>query len=56
MTRLEEFNEYCDKTGLPDSVAAFALFNAWIEAEEKLKNITERHLVQLDFEKKNEKP
>jgi hypothetical protein len=41
MTRLEEYQAYAEKHGLPDTIAGFSLYNAWQDAEEKnaeLKN------------------
>jgi hypothetical protein len=37
MTRIEEYQAYCQKTGLPDCMAGFALYNAWQSAESKLR-------------------
>ena len=46
MTILEEFTQYAKEHALPDSVACFALWNAWKEAEEALKIATQ--LLELD--------
>jgi hypothetical protein len=40
MTRLEEYQAYCTKNGMADTMAGFALFNAWQDAEEKNKWIS----------------
>lgn len=37
MTLIEEFEAYCKEHALPDSVAVFALWNAWKEAEKALE-------------------
>jgi hypothetical protein len=52
MTRLEEYQAYCTKNGMADTMAGFALFNAWQDAEEKIVELDEffSYAIQSDLE------
>jgi hypothetical protein len=46
MTKLEQFHEYCAKTGHPDSVSSFTM---WVELE-AVKEQSSARIVQLEKE------